>query len=437
MRIITSIACICICVLTITIMYFYIKKKRGFWVSQPVFHVYDIGYLLHLYSYGIINSSIPTSNDKYINNINITTTKIGENTKDSHLDFEEFHKFISKHYLSNEDIQFSPSRENIDPYFIGHSISPLLTVYWSNVHKQLVQPTTSVSTMVETSQQMVSAITSRCVTVVLKDMPTFKAQYIDYLCVNKHRRCSGVAPQMIRTHYANQRRILSSKDDPDPSIVCVFKREGDLTGIVPMCVYTCYGYETINKWPRPKNRLPYGVEIVKITGQSYFKVRDFINTITRDKLFDTIIHTDHTNILELVKTGNLFIYARIDLGKISDVYIFRKSCTFLSNKREILSLIASIHNPLTSTHQFVIGFKWALFDIMTQTNNSKNNNSDSENVEKTGFEILEIEDISHNRDIITHIQTFIPKSNIESMSAYFFYNYAYPTIKSSNAFIVL
>ena len=65
---------------------------------------------------------------------------------------------------------------------------------------------------------------------------------------------------------------------------------------------------------------------------------------------------------------------------------------------------------------------------MTQTNNSKNNNSDSENVEKTRFEILEIEDISHNKDIITHIQTFIPKSNIESMSAYFFYNYAYPTI---------
>ena len=77
--------------------------------------------------------------------------------------------------------------------------------------------------MVETNQQMVSAITSRCVMVVLKDMPTFKAQYVDYLCVDKHKRCSGVAPRMIRTHYANQRRILSSnlntqikktKDDP-------------------------------------------------------------------------------------------------------------------------------------------------------------------------------------------------------------------------------
>ena len=406
-------------------MCFYIKKKRGFWVSQPVFHIYDIGYLLHLYSYGIINSCPPLLTDRYINNNNITTIKIN-NLNDEHITFKDFHKFISNHYLSNKDIYFSPLRENIEPYFIGHSISSLLTVYLSNTYTQLTE---SQSTSVKTNQQIVSAITSRGVTVVLKDMPTFNAQYIDYLCVDKHKRCSGVAPQMIRTHYANQRRILKTPED-DPSIVCVFKREGDLTGIVPMCVYNCYGYENINQWPRPKARPSYGTEIIKITKDSYVKVRDFINTIKRDKLFNTIIHTDHTNILELVKTGNLFIYARIKLGNITDIYIFRKSCTFLSNNREILSLIASIHNPLTSTPQFVLGFKLALFDIITQPNNSNSKKAST-------FEILEIEDISHNNSIITHIQKIIPKSNIESMSAYFFYNYAYPTVKSSNALILL
>ena len=48
-----------------------IRIKYGFWVSQPVFHVYDIKYML--FPPGIINHDLPEKN-KYTNFKNITTT---------------------------------------------------------------------------------------------------------------------------------------------------------------------------------------------------------------------------------------------------------------------------------------------------------------------------------------------------------------------------
>ena len=51
-------------VFIILIFYIYIKLKFGFWVVQPVFHVYDIFYMI--WPPGIINHNLPEKN-KYTN----------------------------------------------------------------------------------------------------------------------------------------------------------------------------------------------------------------------------------------------------------------------------------------------------------------------------------------------------------------------------------
>ncbi len=43
--------------ITTIIIYAYIRVKFGFWVVQPVFHVYDIGYMLK--APGIIDDGLP------------------------------------------------------------------------------------------------------------------------------------------------------------------------------------------------------------------------------------------------------------------------------------------------------------------------------------------------------------------------------------------
>ena len=55
-------------ILIIIIIYVYIRLKFGFWALQPVFHIYDIGYMLK--APGIINDNLPEKN-KYINFKNI------------------------------------------------------------------------------------------------------------------------------------------------------------------------------------------------------------------------------------------------------------------------------------------------------------------------------------------------------------------------------
>ena len=62
-------------VLIILIIYIYIRLKFGFWALQPVFHIYDIGYVF--FPPGIITHTLPTQN-KYTNFKNINTILYSE-----------------------------------------------------------------------------------------------------------------------------------------------------------------------------------------------------------------------------------------------------------------------------------------------------------------------------------------------------------------------
>ena len=79
--------------LIIIVIYVYIRFKFGFWVIQPVFHIYDLGYMIN--PPGIINDFLPERN-KYTNFKDIETISrgpyelnngaiyFGEWTKDGH-----------------------------------------------------------------------------------------------------------------------------------------------------------------------------------------------------------------------------------------------------------------------------------------------------------------------------------------------------------------
>jgi hypothetical protein len=81
-------------VFIIFIIYTYIRLKYGFWVIQPVFHVYDYRYMLN--PPGIINHSLPTKN-KYTNFKNIETFV-----------FTELSKLKLNKFMNLIDINHSP-----------------------------------------------------------------------------------------------------------------------------------------------------------------------------------------------------------------------------------------------------------------------------------------------------------------------------------------
>jgi hypothetical protein len=127
-----------------------------------------------------------------------------------------------------------------------------------------------------------------------------------------------------------------------------------------------------------------------------------------------MIKNDIGNILELIKTENIFIYMCLK-DTFSNIYYFRKSCTKIDNK-EMLTLYAS----LKTNDEFIHLFKCCLTDL----------------VKKSKYVYLCVEEIGDNIEISNNLQikTF-PTDKIEC--GYYFYNYIHKQVKPDKCFILI
>ena len=392
---------LCFGILIIFLIYIYIRLKYGFWVLQPVFHVYDFGYMLN--PPGIIQHSLPEKN-KYTNFKDIETIVFSELTN---IQKSRFTNLIKTNYLQNKDNIFSPKSENIIPYFIGHNDKSFISFYYKDEHMLDLKKGTMI-----TDRQIIGGMTSRPLNVVInndkKNKNTkFRVYYVDYLCVDKLYRKKGIAQQIIQTHHYNQRYMNKN------IVVSLFKREDELTGIVPLCVYSTYGFN-VDKWTKPPD-LSGEYKLFEINGSNFRFVYDFMR-VNYNK-FDIIINADIANILELIKTKNIFVYAILCDEEIICCYFFRKSCVQIEKGLEVLSCFASICD--CEEDIFIQGFKISFWKIAAENY----------------FGFAAIENVSHNDIIINNIMQKT-KPLIMSPTAYFFYNFVYPTFKSERVLII-
>lgn len=378
----------------------YIKVKYGFWVSQPVFHVYDFFYMIR--PPGIINHHLPDKN-KYTNFNNIQTFTYNELSK---LKQDKFINFVRRNYLRNKDNIYAPALENVAPYFTGLHDKSFVSFYTENT---LLIDSKKGTTIDET--EIIGSMTSRPIHVTINNntsSSSFDAYYVDYLCVDKMHRKKGIAPQIIQTHHYNQSHANKSIS------VSLFKREDELTGIVPLCAYPTYGFPVTN-WRQP-SELPATYKYIQIHPQNIHILFDFIKRLNTK--FDILIVTEVSNIVELIKTNNIYVTVIMEEDEILCAYFFRKTCVFIEKDMEALSCFASL-NACSDTNVFIHGFKLSFWKIADKN--------------KFGFSV--IERISHNGIIIDNI---ITKTHpiVVSPTAYFFYNFACHTFQSEKVFIL-
>jgi hypothetical protein len=204
--------------------------------------------------------------------------------------------------------------------------------------------------------------------------------------------------------------------------VDLFKREGDLTGIVPLCVYTTYGFFKGN-WPKPEP-LPPRYSVVECNKQNIRFLLDFIKSNLK-QYFDISVTPELSNILELIQTGNYYIYFLMDRdiddvsNNIQMAYVFKKTCVTIDG-HECISCIASlcsIDKSIEDQSRFIQGFMLAI-DSM-----------------KPKYDYLLIEEISHNKKLIDNIKLSITPT-LTSPTAYFFYNFAYSVFRSERVLIL-
>lgn len=389
---------LCFGILIICLIYIYIRLKYGFWVLQPVFHIYDFGYMLN--PPGIIQDSLPEKN-KYTNFKDIDTIVFSQI---SSIQKTRFTNLIKTNYLQNKDNIFSPQPENINPYFIGHNDKSFISFYYKDEHMIDLKKGTMI-----TDRQIIGVMTSRPLNVIINKNKKgkFKVYYVDYLCVDKLYRKKSIAPQIIQTHHYNQRYLNKN------IVVSLFKREDELTGIVPLCVYSTYGF-SVDKWIKPLD-LSGEYKLLEINATNFRFVYDFMRE--NENKFDIIINADIANILELIKTKNIFVYAILCDEKIICCYFYRKSCVQIEKGLEVLSCFASICQ--CDENIFTQGFKISFWKISAEN----------------FFGFCSIENLSNNNIIINNI---IQKTKplIISPTAYFFYNFAYSTFDSEKVIII-
>ena len=394
-------------ILCIILFFVYIRLKYKFWALQPVFHFYDLYYWV--INVGIIRKELPEKN-RYVN-LKKITTKTFEGIDERSL--KQLVLLIRLNYLRNGENKYAPKRENIVPYFVGHNAK----TYWSYfTEPDLLIDNKTGKTIEETL--IVAVITSRPLHVKINNKrkdAIFDVYYVDYLCVNKGWRKKNIAPQMIQTHEYNQshnnRKIC----------VSLFKREEELTGIIPLTVYKTYCFNMAN-WGQPE-QLDARITLLSGDKQNIYYLYTLINEPiinTMNNKWDITIYPEISNLMELVSTKNLFVKMLVIDGNIEAAYIFRKTCTFIEKDKEIISCIASINGPTLSRDKFIKGFKMALWSIIKEHRN---------------FGYLVIEDISDNTCIINNICV---KTHplVVSPSAYFFYNFAYSPFKSERCLII-
>lgn len=395
--------------LLIILILLIIRIKNPFWSIQPVFHYYDFMYWF--YNKGVIRSELPEKN-KYTNFKNIETINFNKLTNNY---INDAVKLIQYNYLKNKDNHYYPKKNNILPYFQGNSINSFWTFYWEpNV---LVDNKTGLTI---DDKRLIGFISGRPLEVKIyfksynsksyKKCEQFNVYYVDYLCVDKMSRKKGIAPQLIQTHEYNQSH--SNKN------ICVslFKREDQLTGIIPLTVYNSYCFNMKNWIQIPILENTYKL----LTGdkQNIFYLYNFINE--NQDLFDITICSEISNIASLVNSKNLIIKMILLDKEIIAVYIFKKTCTTIEKDKEIIDCISSIKSKYIDNNDFIKGFKVALQSIR-QT--------------YPLYNYLTIEDCSHNNIIINNL--FIKNMPIiTSPTAYFFYNFAYSTFNSNKCLII-
>lgn len=386
----------------------FIKVKFPFWSSQPVFHIYDLKY--YLAPCGIINEAIPEKTKYY--DATIDVKKIQDATA-TRLENQVI-PFIQTHYLKTSEASFSPKKENILPYFSGHN-SPCHLSTWTT-SSPLIHP----SGKVTVDNNVSACMTTRPVYGEIYDnngtviAPKFEINYVDYLCVSSEKRRQGIAPKIIYTHN------YSIQCEKHRVPVSLFKREDEVTGIIPLCLYQCVCFD-MEAWTTLPDIPANNGTIVNCEYRNYYLVEDFIKQ--NKTRFNACITPSLGNMMSLIKSENIYVYMLLDTTQqIKSVYFFRNTCMEYDDGENNLSLFASIQSD-TKLDLFVYACKLVITKIIKSYG------------KQCKYKYLSIENISDNVQITSELEKKTPPISSGPM-AYFFYNFAYHRLEENKVLII-
>jgi len=337
----------------------FIKIKFHFWSTQPVFHIYDLQHWLR--PNRVIEQDLPKIN-KYVNLINIRTESILDMSED---DVSRVASFIRKNYLRNNEAEYIPEEKHIIQYMKGSNHPSYISIYrrpnllvggngdpaidTTKIENEgeKMEKSGSNPERNDTNLDILSVITARILHITLKSVGSFPLYYVDNLCVNPAMRKKGVAPKAIQTLYYHLRR----RDEDVKTFL--FKREGEMTAIVPLTTFTTRGYDVSSI---RRVELPHAsMTVLEVTPKCLGLFVDFMQR-QRDS-YDCVVVPDVSNISNMLSAGIISIRGIMESGALIAVYVFRDSATIYDGERavELVSSMSACHFDEIYYAGFTIG----------------------------------------------------------------------------------
>ena len=415
-----------ILIILIVILYLvftaYLKYKLKFWLTQPVFHIYNLWYWIK--PPGIIMPELPSIDSvtqngasKYLNQFHIKTLDFESiNKDDKNVMCDRICNFIKSYYIFQQaKAEYNPSKNDIINYHIGTNHPSFFTIYEKpKILFEKGEPTSTI-------KDIIAVIAAKSVNITLKNKRTFPTYYIDNLCVHPQNRKDGIAPQMIQTQCYNLRHANKKIQ------TCLFKREGQLNALVPLVVYDTFCFDLTNFFEIiPKevsvSKIENSANVIEISVRQLPLFTDFIKLQTPH--FECIVMPDITNLMNLIKTENIIIYGLLDINKqIIATYIYRNLNLKYDGKKviECISIVLQPVKELSQTQIYEIGFHDSIKKLK----------------KKIPFDLLLIENTANADLIIEYLNNNSNNNNksilkFKSPTAFFLYNYAYHTIHKSS-----
>ena len=191
-----------------------------------------------------------------------------------------------------------------------------------------------------------------------------------------------------------------------------------------MCFYRTFAF-SMKGWCKP-SEMEAGITVIKCGKENISHLIPLVFGTKEENdtnLFEITVLPELGNLMELIKTGNMFVFMLAQGDNIIGAYFFRKTCLFIEEGAEVLACVASIYNPAFGPLEgaFVHGYKMALADICTSPS--------------TTYKYAVVENISHNNLIIDNLM-IKNKPYITSPTAYFFYNFAHSTFQANKVLLI-
>ena len=356
---------------------------------------------------GVIDVTLPSTNS-YVDEEHITcyeASTIPKSTLAKHIGF------LREHYQNSELCKFAPTEKHYLPYFSGHNSSALMAQY--------CETNTAYGKDGAYSLDDVRGLITGRPTFICENGKRRPAYYVDYLCVHKGHRKKDIATKLISTYFYKQRHMT-------PEVkVYLFKREGVLLNIVPLCTFpSCLlsgiSISSIASSLAKRNPRSKQMRATRISTDRWHVVEEAIGVLCRGD--GCVIVSSPGNLRSLAESANILAMTVHVGGGGLGVFLYKDLACKVRGKR-VLSCVCAIPTVHSEPSLFAAACAEASDTLMKEGE----------------YEALCIDLVGSYREIFGYWENtgFAAEVSVRSPTAYYLYNYGKRPMNAKDVTIIL